>query len=154
MRKNKLLLLTALLLSGISTLSAQDRVAEIMTQTANKIKIAQRDYRVVEKTIADILYLNDTTGDNRFYSYYFSNAKRYHLNVFASNEDISAIAVAIYLWDADNRKWVLVTRNGTTGTDVTLNFDPKDSKTYYVLVTGDLRQNVNNTFFNLLIERD
>ncbi len=153
MKKSKSILLIALLTASVLTLRAQDHTEEVIMQTANKVKLAQRDYRVVEKTIADILFQDDTVGENRFYSYYFSSSKRYHLNVFASNQDISSIGVAVYLYN-DDHKWELVTRNATTGTDVTLNFDPKESKVYYLIVTGSLRQNVGNTFFNLVIERD
>jgi hypothetical protein len=152
--QNKQLFLVTLLVAGCFTrLTAQDHTADIINTTLSKMNTIKRDYRVIEKTVGDVLFQNDTSADNRIFSYGFSSSKRYHLNAFAPSTDISSIAIAIYMYDSNN-KLQLVTRNETPGTDVTLNFDPRETKTYYLIVSGSLRQNIQSSFFNLIIDRD
>lgn len=152
--KNKHLFLVSLLVMGIFTrLAAQDHTADIINMTLNKMNAIKRNYRVIEKTVGDVLFQNDTLGDNRIFSYGFSSAKRYHLNAFAPGDDISSIAIAIYMYDSNN-KLQFVTRNEAQNSDVTLNFDPQESRTYYLVVTGTLRSNIQSSFFNLIIDRD
>jgi len=151
---NKHLFLVTLLAAGCCTrLAAQDHTADIIKMTLNKMDAIKRNYRVIEKTVGDVLFVNDTLGDNRVFSYGFSSSKRYHLNAFAPGDDITSIAVAIYVYDS-NDKLQFVTRNEAQGADVTLNFDPRETKTYYLIVTGKLRSNIQSSFFNLIIDRD
>lgn len=146
--------LATMLVTGCFTrLAAQDHTADIINTTLNKMNAIKREYRVIEKTVGDVLFQNDTSADNRVFSYGFSSSKRYHLNAFAPSQDISNIGIAIYMYDSNN-KLQFVTRNETPGTDVTLSFDPQETKTYYLIVTGSLRQNIQSSFFNLIIDRD
>ncbi len=142
-----------LVVGGLTRLSAQDHTADVINMTITKMNAIKRDYRVIEKTVGDVLFPSDTAGDNRFFTYGFSSSKRYHLNAFAPNADISAISILVYAYDANN-KIQLITRKDIQGSDVVLNFDPNESKTYYLFVSGTLRQNVQSSFFNLIIDRD
>jgi hypothetical protein len=143
-----------LLAAGCCTrLAAQDHTADIINMTLNKMNAIKKNYRVIEKTVGDVLFANDTLGDNRVFSYGFSSQKRYHLNAFAPGDDITSIAVAIYMYDSNN-KLQFVTRQEAQGSDVTLNFDPRDTKTYWLIVTGTLKTNIQSSFFNLIIDRD
>jgi hypothetical protein len=151
---NKHLVLVTLLAAGCCTrLAAQDHTADIINMTLNKMNAIKKNYRVIEKTVGDVLFANDTLGDNRVFSYGFSSQKRYHLNAFAPGDDITSIAVAIYMYDTNN-KLQFVTRQEAQGSDVTLNFDPRDTKTYWLIVTGTLKSNIQSSFFNLIIDRD
>lgn len=151
---NKQLVLVTLLAAGCCTrLAAQDHTADIINMTLNKMNAIKKNYRVIEKTVGDVLFANDTLGDNRVFSYGFSSQKRYHLNAFAPGDDITSIAVAIYMYDTNN-KLQFVTRQEAQGSDVTLSFDPHDTKTYWLIVTGTLKTNIQSSFFNLIIDRD
>jgi len=151
---NKQLFLVILLAAGFCTrLAAQDHTADIINMTVTKMNAIKKNYRVIEKTVGDVFFLNDTLGDNRVFSYGFSSANRYHLNAFAPGDDISALAIAVYMYDSNN-KLQFVTRNEVQGADVTLNFNPAESKTYYLVVSGTLRTNIQTSFFNLIIDRD
>ena len=151
---NKHLVLVTLLAAGCCTrLAAQDHTADIINMTLNKMNAIKKNYRVIEKTVGDVLFANDTLGDNRVFSYGFSSQKRYHLNAFAPGDDITSIAVAIYMYDANNTLQ-FVTRQEAQGSDVTLSFDPRDTKTYWLIVTGTLKTNIQSSFFNLIIDRD
>ena len=148
--------LTSIILSVITianVASAQTGVPYLMEMTSKKAKIISQANHVIERTYSDLIYRNDTTANNRFFSHYFSASNDYTLNAFAPYSQISGITVSITR--SNNGKMTVVSRQSSVTNDVKFNFSPATSGTYYILVSGTLiDKNINSARFNLIIDRE
>lgn len=145
-------LMACLLFLGFKA-SAQDHTAEVIQKASDKIKSIERNYGVVDRTFADMIFANDSASRiNRVYKYFFSAPNRYNLNAFASDADISQMVLSVVQVNNDNTSRVLGT-NTTQYADLSLSYKPAVSGYYYVVVNGVLKDKNTPAFFNLIIER-
>jgi spore cortex formation protein SpoVR/YcgB (stage V sporulation) len=133
---------------------SQTHSDEIIERTISKIGAINRSGRVVEKTFGDIIYLADSTvSENRLYEHQFRVGNTYHLNAFASEEDVSDINIVILSYDMNNKLHV-VSQDNMKGNDVNIRFEPVENEVHYIVVTAALKSGVKNCFFNLIIDRE
>ena len=144
-------LLTVIMVSG--SLHAQTRVPNMMETSLVKIKASGQAGRVIERTFSDIIFRDDSTATNTIFSHRFSSSNNYRINAFAPSSELSAIYVYIYRKD-DNGKWQKVASSTGSGNDVTIQFSPQVSGSYTFMIKGTLQSSVNNSLFNLIIERE
>jgi hypothetical protein len=154
MKKHQFItLITCLLLIGFKA-SAQDHTAETIQKSSDKIKRIEKNYGVVERTFADMIFADDSASRiNRVYKHYFSASNRYNLNAFAADEDISQMVLSVVQVNTGGTSKVLAD-NTTQYADVSLSYKPAVSGYYYVVVNGVLKDKNAGAFFNLIIERN
>ena len=154
MKKYKQIFLLLSLCLSAGAVSAQLHSDQIIQTTLNKMQVINKNLRVVEKTFADIIFVSDSAiTDNRMYKHTFSSSNAYHLNAFAVGDDVSDLNIIIVNSPKTGKPKVVAT-DDMTGNDVSIKFEPAESGTYYVFVSGKLKSGVNNCFFNLIIDRE
>ena len=132
---------------------AQTSVPLLMEMTSNKAKAISQLHHVIERTYSDLIYRNDSSINNRYFSHYFSESNDYALNAFAPANQISGITVSIT--QSINGKMTTVARERGVANNVKVNFSPTTSGTYYIVVSGTLSdRSVNSARFNLIIDRE
>jgi hypothetical protein len=148
---NTLLLIS--LIAATGTAHAQNSTVSTMMQTSiNKIKTSSQTGGVIERTFSDIIFKDDTAGTNCIFFHHFSNNNAYRINAFAPSDQISQLLVSVFY--KENGKWSKVASSNTSGADVGLRFTPQVAGSYAIFVKGTLQTNINNSMFNLIIERD
>ena len=149
---NGLLLISLMAATGIAR--AQSSGVSTMMQTSlDKIRTSSQAGGVIERTFSDIIFRQDTTGNNCIFFHHFSSSNAYRINAFAPADQVSQLNVSVFYKGTDNR-WSKVASSNTSGTDVSFQFAPQTTGSYAVFVKGTLQPNINNAMFNLIIERD
>jgi len=146
-----ILLLTVIMTSA--SLSAQTRVPNMMETSLTKIRSSGQAGRVIERTFSDIIFRDDSSATNTIFTHRFSSSNNYRINAFAPSSELTDIYVYIYRKD-DNGKWQKVASSTSGGNDVVIRFSPQVSGSYTFLVKGTLKSGINNSLFNLIIERE
>jgi hypothetical protein len=148
---------SAILLISIITATnianAQTSTVTTMMQTSlNKIRTSSQTGGVIERTFSDIIFKEDTSGTNCIFFHHFSSSNAYRVNAFAPSDQVSQLTVSVFY--KENGKWNKVASNNLSGADVSFRFTPQVAGSYAIFVKGTLQTNINNSMFNLIIERD
>ncbi len=146
-------LLLSITMAGVS-LSAQTRVPVMMETSLDKIKSSSQSGRVIERTVADIIFRDDSIHNNCNFRHRLSSSNSYRINAFSPSSEASSIYIYILYLD-DKGEWQTAASNTTGGTsDVSLRFSPSVTRDYTIAIRGTLKTGINNSLFNLIIERE
>jgi hypothetical protein len=149
--RSAILLISLIAVTNIAR--AQNSEVSTMMQTSlNKIRNSSQTGGVIERTFSDVLFKQDTSGTNCIFFHHFSSSNAYRINGFAPSDQVSELTVAVYY--KDNGQWRRMAANTPTGADVSFRFTPRISGSYAIFVRGTLQTNINNSMFNVIIERD
>ena len=141
------------LIAATGTARAQNSTVSTMMQTSiNKIKTSSQTGGVIERTFSDIIFREDTSGTNCIFFHHFSQNNAYRINAFAPSDQVTELRVSVFY--KENGKWTKVANSNTSGADVGFRFTPQIAGSYAIFVKGTLQTNINNSMFNLIIERN
>ncbi len=150
--RSALLLISLMGVAGIARAQTSE-VSTMMQTSLSKIRTSSQAGGVIERTFSDILFREDTAGTNCIFFHHFSSSNAYRINAFAPSDQVSELNVSVF-YKGTNDKWSRVANNNLSGADVSFRFTPQITGSYAIYVKGTLQTNINNSMFNLIIERD
>jgi hypothetical protein len=146
-------LLLISLIAATGTARAQSSAVSTMMQTSlSKIRTSSQAGGIIERTFSDIIFREDTSGTNCIFFHHFSQSNNYRIDAFAPSDQVSELRVNVFY--KENGQWRRMASNNTSGADVGFRFTPQITGSYAITVRGTLLTNINNSMFNLIIERD
>jgi hypothetical protein len=147
MKKAYQLAVLLLALNSLAIAAHSQSMVPLIARCESKVKSLERSNKIVEKTLFDIIYKNNSSTFTYLYTFY--QADTYDINVVYDDATAGSLNLKIFKYVTD--KWVLVKQ--TFAVEYGLSFHPDATAIYDIEVSCQFKNNAEWSNVGLIIDR-